>query len=142
MFRSLITLAVLIACSPPSALAEDERTKQPSPVTLSGCVSRGGQGSQLLTLADTASGNRYRLTGRAIRKYAGRRVEIVGGFGGRGLKVTGGLVPSPNVAAQAGALDPARASTAAMANSMNRGGDDQLPEFHVTRVRALDGSCQ
>jgi hypothetical protein len=48
------------------------------------------------------------------RKDAAQRGTIVVGTGSRRLTIRGGLVPSPNVAAQASALDPARVAVASM----------------------------
>jgi hypothetical protein len=94
------------------------------------------------TLNDPATGTIYRLSGVSMRKYAGRRVELVGGPPPR-LTFRGGLVPSPNVAAQAGAMDPAKAAIATMpGGSESATGDVRLPEFHVSRIRSVSGSCQ
>ncbi len=117
----------------------------PPSITLSGCVARdtttraGG-----FTLSDPTTGGRYRLTGKSMRKYAGQRVEIVGTSPQPKVAVRGGLVPSPNAAAQAGALDPVQAAIAAApgGTSSSTGGDVELPEFKVERVRAVPGKCE
>jgi len=70
-------------------------------------------------------------------------VEIVGLPEDRRVTVRGGLFPSPNPAAQAGAVDPAKAAVANMPGGANSGtGSVQLPAFRVTRVRPVSGSCQ
>lgn len=146
MFQLLAALAALMMTTQSGstgASSGGRDTPKANPtVMLSGCVSRSNP-SRPFTLVDTTSSNRYRLTGKALRKYAGQHVELMGSFGKGGLHIAGGLVPTPNVAAQGGALDPTRAAVAAMSSGMSRSGsDDQLPEFHVTRVRSLDGSCE
>jgi hypothetical protein len=52
------------------------------------------------------------------------------------------LWPSPNVAGQAGAIDPAQASIARQPGGAASGtGGIELPEFRVVSVRGIDGSC-
>ena len=58
----------------------------------------------------------------------------------QGLTIKGGLTPSPNVAAQAGAMDPARAAMAAAGGAAGPGTVD-LPEFKVKSVRPVSGGC-
>lgn len=113
-----------------------------SPVELVGCVSPdpGASGSFLF---DDGSGGRYRLTGKSVRRYAGRVVRLVGGPQGRRFSIRGGLWPSPNVAAQAGAIDPAQASIARQPGGGASGtGGIGLPEFRVTSVRGVEGACR
>lgn len=57
----------------------------------------------------------------------------------RRLKIVGGLVPSATVAAQAGAIDPAKASVAA--DPMLRAGTMRSPDIHVIRVSSRIGVC-
>jgi hypothetical protein len=112
-----------------------------SSVELVGCVSDDPGASGSFTLDET-SGSRYRLTGKSVRKYAGRMVRLVGGPQGKRLSISGGLWPSPNVAAQAGAIDPAEASIARQPGGAASGtGGANLPEFRVVSVRSIDGSC-
>jgi len=77
------------------------------------------------------------------QKEAGQRGVIVVGTGPRRLTIRGGLVPSPNVAAQAGALDPVRVAVASMpgATTNSRTGSAATPEFRLGRVQAVSGSC-
>jgi len=124
--------------SPPTAA-----TTNTTPLTLSGCVSRDVATPGAFTFADADTGAKYRVSGVSLRKYNGQRVEIVGRPDDRRVTVRGGLFPSPNTAAQAGAIDPAKAAIANMPGGANRGtGSVQLPAFRVTRVRSLNGSCQ
>ena len=111
------------------------------PIALTGCISGAPGASGEFTFRDADSGGRYRLTGNGIRKYAGRRVEIVGG-GAKRLSIRGGLLPSPNIAAQAGSIDPAQAAIANQPGGAGPGTGGPLPEFHVTHLRGLDGACQ
>jgi hypothetical protein len=147
MFSSLLgtfvaTMFAMQAASAPaqsSATSNDAKTT----VTLIGCVSRNVIAPGTFTFAETGTGTKYRL-GAIVRKYSGQRVEIVGAPVGRRPTVRGGLYPSPNAAAQAGALDPAQAAIASLPGGANSGTGTAvgLPELRVTRVRALAGSCQ
>ena len=74
-----------------------------------------------------------------MRKYVGQRVEISGVMSKR-LVIVGGLYPTPNVAAQAGAIDPARAAVEQMSASPNSMGRPAL-DFRVKSVRPVPGAC-
>ena len=124
-----------------AALQKAEPSKPaPKPITLSGCVQRGESGSDQFTLSENKGSQIYRLTGTDLRDYVGRRVQIVGGIASNRFRIVGGLTPSPNAAAQAGALDPARAATAAASGSAGPG-RVELPVFRVKSVRPITGSC-
>jgi hypothetical protein len=110
------------------------------PIVLSGCVSADGSARDL-TFTDAASGSEYRLSGRNVAKYVGQRVEIVGRQEKTGVKVVGGLKPTPNVAAQAGDIDPARAAVAAAGGGTTGTGSPELPVFRVNSVSAAAGTC-
>jgi hypothetical protein len=111
-------------------------------VTLTGCVSRSGTTPTEFTFADATTGTKYRLSGASVRKFAGQRVVIVGGPERR-LTIRGGLVPSPNAAAQAGHQDPVQAAIANLPGGGSTGtGTVELPTFRVSRVRAAGGSCE
>jgi len=147
MFSSLLStlvatmFAMQAASTPAPASATTKDTK--AALTLSGCVGRDSAAPGAFTFAETGTGTKYRLGGVGVRKYAGQRVEIVGAPVGRRPTIRGGLFPSPNTAARAGALDPAQVAIASMPGGTNSGtGAVELPEFRVTRVRALEGSCQ
>ena len=122
------------------------QTKKPAKpknevITLSGCVARAERSPGHYTLEDKNSGITYRLTGTTVRDYVGQSVLIAGDSGSKKLVIVGGLVPSPNVAAQAGAMDPARAAVAAQGGSAGTG-TVELPEFKVKSVRPVSGSCR
>lgn len=134
---------ILAAAAPMAAQAPGDA--KPSAMTMSGCVAAGQQPQAPITFADGENGNRYRLNGRGLKKYAGQRVEIIGRLDTpKKLTFKGGLYPSPNVAARAGALDPARAAIATLPGGPETGvgTDELLPELRVSRVRVLEGSCR
>ncbi len=110
---------------------------------LNGCISRDRTAPGQFNFLDNDGGGRYRLTGRNLRKFVGQRVEIVGGPPGKGLTFRTGLLPSPNIAAQAGAIDPAKAAVANLpGGAADAAGVSPLPEFHVPRLRGVEGACQ
>lgn len=138
-----VVVAVLVV--PAAGLAQAPATARPTVrtlMTMTGCLSATPTVSGELTFLDGESGNSYRVTGKGIRRHAGQRVEIIGSAGGKRLSIRGGLLPSPNVAAQAGAMDPAQAAIASQPGGGSVGTQAVLPEFHVTRVRRLDGACR
>ena len=122
-----------------AAQKSESRKAPPKPITLSGCVQRGESAPDQYTLSESKGSQIYRLTGTDLRDYVGRRVQLTGGVPAR-LRIAGGLTPSANAAAQAGAMDPARAATAAASGSAGPG-TVELPEFRVKSVRPVDGSC-
>jgi hypothetical protein len=131
----------MMLCAAPLG-AQEKKTEKPKNevLTLSGCVARAERTPGHYTLEDKKTGVTYRLTGTAVRDYVGQTVLIVGGSASKRLTVKGGLVPSPNVAAQAGAMDPARAAVASQGGSAGPG-SVELPEFKVKSVRPVSGSC-
>jgi hypothetical protein len=143
VFATILTFCLVLASwasaqTPPSSTSDTR-----SSVELVGCVSDDPGASGAFTLNESAGGT-YRLTGKSVRKYAGQMVRLVGGpQGKKKLSIRGGLWPSPNVAAQAGAIDPAEASIARQPGGAAAGtGGVNLPEFRVVSVRGVDGSCQ
>jgi hypothetical protein len=122
--------------------AQAPKTTTPvEPLKLTGCVSSkaGATGDYTFT-AD--AGTKYRLTGKDSRKYRGKKVEVTEATI-KGVTIRGGLYPSPNVAGQAGAIDPAQAAIAAQPGGGARGVDgSELPEFRASRVRVVEGACQ
>lgn len=142
MLATLLIALALLAQSP-----KDAKEKTPAPVEplrLTGCVSKTpakGGGYTFTSGAET-----YRLTGKDLKKYAGLKVEVVEALvkeKSKGFAVKGGLYPSPNVAGQAGALDPVQAGIATQPGSgvaAGTGGD--LPEFRVNTVKLVDGACE
>lgn len=144
-FATAAMLAAMVAAAPSAAQRDGDTADPNRPVTMSGCVGRAPAPQQPLTFAQDETGFLYRLSGRGLNKFAGQRVEVVGATPrARRFAVRGGLYPSPNVAAQAGAMDPAKAAIARMPGGpeSGTGGAELLPEFKVTRIRVVDGSCQ
>jgi hypothetical protein len=131
-------LAAQQAAAPPAAAAKAGKN---TPITLTGCVSTAPGVNNAYTFQES-DGAKYRLSGKGMRKFAGQKVEIIGG-GPRGFTIRGGLLPSPNIAAQAGALDPARVAIASQpGGTATAGTGADLPEFRVNSVRALEGGCR
>jgi len=114
--------------------------KSKEPVVMSGCITADADGRQL-TFTDGTDGTQYHLTGANVKRFIGQRVQLVGGQDSRRLKIAGGLTPSPNIAAQAGAIDPGVAAVAALGGGTTGSGSPQLPEFRVARVSAVVGNC-
>src|SRR5689334_16142014 len=100
------------------------------PVTLIGCIQADPAKAEWYTLTDPKTGATYRLTGANVKSYVWRNVRIVGG-----------LVPSPNLAAQAGAIDPTKVAQANQTAARPGLAAPEPLEFGVTRVRRLTGSC-
>jgi len=134
---TLITLTSVAAASAQQEPAKAQPpTKKPTTITMTGCVQKSeAPGGGYTLTEDTAV---YRLTGVDVRDYVGRRVEIVGGAP-RKLTITGGLLPTPNVAGQAGSMDPARAATIGADAAMKNG--TGAPEFRVRAIKPITGSC-
>lgn len=137
-------LSLALVCT--VAVGAQEKTKKesaktgPKTISLSGCVASDEKTPDRFTLDDATEG-KYRLTGLRLRDYVGRRVQIAGAVvETKRLTIKGGLVPNPNVAAQAGAIDPARAAVASSGGAAGPGTVD-LPEFKVKSVRPVRGGC-
>ena len=139
----LALLSVLMATGVAAAQsAPGGKSTARSSVELVGCVSNDPGEAGAFTF-DESGGNRYRLTGKSVRKYAGRKVRLVGGPQRKRLSIGGGLWPSPNIAGQAGAIDPAQASIARQPGGPASGASGMnLPELRVISVRGIEGSCR
>lgn len=131
---------VVLACGSlaASSWAQDSPGKRSNLITLSGCVVPDLTRPGKFALTDIGDAEGYRLVGMDVRDYLGKRVELAGERPRR-LKVTGGLYPSPNVAGQAGAIDPTKAAIAAA--QPNTTGAQPMSELRVRSVRAVPGSC-
>ena len=146
--RAALLASVVLLCVSGSVLgaplqSEQTRTKKaPKTITLSGCAQRDEKAPSQVKFTDTKSHETYRLTGLDIREYLGRPIQIDGGFGATGLKIAGGLLPNPNVAAQAGAMDPARAAVAGAAGIGPTGATVDIQEFRVKAIRPGSGACE
>lgn len=136
-----IAIATLAASA---SLAAQDKAKKPAPVpktlTVSGCVAQNPT-SKELTIEDEKAGS-YRLTGLNVRDYIGQRVELAGAvYQSKKLVIKGGLVPSPNTAAQAGAIDQTQVANETHGGSAPTG-DVQLAEFRVKSIRPLGSGCK
>ena len=144
MRTTILASALALLCAVP-LIAQDKKKAQPAKpapnvISLSGCVVRREKSSDGFTLEDQTEG-KYRLTGINLRDYAGQRVQIAGALAEtKRLVIKGGLLPNPNVAAQAGAMDPVRAAVASAGGTAGPG-NVELPEFKVKSVRPVSGGC-
>lgn len=140
-FSSVWAIAPAAAQTTTPSPAAKDATKS---ITLTGCVARDAADATHFTLADFRSGETtYRLTGAAdVRKYLGKRVTVFGSRVEPKLAIVGGLMPSPNVAAQAGDIDPTRAAMAAQGpEASGRPGTVPVPEVRVRTLRGASGDC-
>jgi hypothetical protein len=135
--------AVMAAQAGAGAPGKTPGKDAPKEMRLSGCISKDRVVPGQFNFQETDSGWRYRLTGKGLKNFVGHRVEIVGGPPGKGVTFRTGLLPSPNTAAQAGALDPAKAAVANLpGGAADAAAPSTLPEFHVIRLRDVEGACQ
>ena len=125
----------------PGSKTKPDKPDPNKPVTMSGCVVRDSAGKDF-TFTDNANGFQYHLSGQDVSKFAGQPLEIIGIVDTKRLRVKTGLYPSPNVAAQAGAIDPGKAHVAALGGGTTGSGNVELPTFKVAQVRAAQGECR
>ena len=141
----ILAAALLAAQSQPVPKAE-QKPDPNAPLTMNGCVSRDYTDSKnagAYTFVDSVDGARYHVKGRGVSKYSGMSVQVVGSLETKKVKFVGGLYPSPNVAGQAGAIDPGKAAVAAMPGGGSNGvGNVDLPTLNVTRFSLGSGECR
>jgi uncharacterized protein YdeI (BOF family) len=156
LLASVLTspLASQTSTSPPSPQASPEQQAAPEPkasqptasdkadissLTLTGCVARD-EGDDQFIVSDATNGT-YRIKGKDVKPYVGKRVEVSGSTSKR-VQIVGGLWPSPNVAAQGGAIDPVDAAIEAQSGRQRPGmGAKPLPELQAKRLRTVQGAC-
>jgi hypothetical protein len=138
IMRHIFVSLVALVCA--STILAAQSTKEPKPITLSGCVEQDEKKPDEITLTDAKAKKTYRLTGSDMREYVGRRVQIDGGLVIKGVKISGGLQPNPNIAAQAGALDPSRAAVQAATSGTGTRPQTGVQEFRVQAIRST-GPC-
>jgi len=136
---AVIVIAALCGTAPLVAQTKSQPKPKNETITLNGCVLRSEKAPGQYTLEDKTADVTYRLTGINVREYVGRPVMVVG-TGAKKLAIVGGLTPTPNVAAQAGAIDPTRAIVAGQTSAASPG-TVEFPEFRVKSVRPASGSC-
>jgi hypothetical protein len=133
-------LALSLSAQQPAS-DKDKKETAPKVLTLTGCVEKSTVPSQY-TLTDEQNG-KYQVTGNQVGKYVGQRVQVAGTPSSSKFRVKGGLWPTPNVAAQAGAIDPGKAAIAAQPGGGAQGtGDVDLPTLRVRSLRTVDGGCK
>ena len=138
MRHAAFAVALALACT--FTVAAQDKDKKPKTISLSGCIASSEKTPDRFTLADE-KGSTYRLSGMRLKDYLGQRVALAGGVvETKRLTIKGGLTPNANVAAQAGAMDPARAAVAS-AGGASGPGTVELPEFKVRSVRPVSGTC-
>ncbi len=134
----LLGLAVAIS-APLAAQSKAKKTPASKTVSISGCVAER-PGTNDLTVEDKSGS--YRLTGLSLRDFVGQQVQLSGSvYESKKLVIKGGLRPSPNTAAQAGAIDQTQVANETVGGSAPTG-DVQLPEFRVKSIRPLGTSCK
>jgi hypothetical protein len=139
--RVILHALMALAFAAGTSVAQDK--KPPKTITLTGCVQRDEKTPDLFTLTDKITARTYRLTGADFREHIGRRVQVDGGVVGggvvKGVRISGGLQPNANVAAQA-AMDPSEAAVAS-APGIGPTGTIGLSDFHVKTIRSSSGTC-
>ena len=132
--RTLAWSIVLVAAS--SSAQSQPAQKSPKLVTVVGCVASDDTMPGQYTISDK-DGTTYRLTGTDVRKYVGQQIEVTGASPKK-VAIVGGLYPSPNAAAQAGAIDQPPAAAAAPGTR----GVAPPTEFRVKTVKMVAAACQ
>ena len=138
---AFLTLVIGAMASSTAAAPQNASSNQPAkngPVTLSGCVEASQTAKNAFTLDD--DGRTYLLKGIDGREFVGKNVEVIGVLPKR-FTVVGGLYPSANVAAQAGAIDPTKAAMAAQSGPTSQASRPTV-DFTVKSVRLLSGACE
>ena len=142
MSSSLLSLLVAAVVATQTTATRPTATEKnpPAAITVTDCISRTPATPGSHTLSEARTGATDRHSGFDWRKGADQRGQIVVGTGSRRVTIRGGLVPSANVAAQAGALDPVRAAIAGTPGPDGTG-NAPLPEFTAGREHVIGGSC-
>lgn len=128
----LLTATTLVSAF--NAAQTSTGTTVPKTLKLSGCVQVADSDTKESNVSgfahDPETGTMYAFSGVDMHKYVGKRIAI-----------TGGLVPSPNIAAQAGALDPSRAIIYAGTPGGLSTEPVKLPVFRIDRLLTIPGQC-
>jgi hypothetical protein len=145
--KTLVPGVIAVVLSTAGSAASQEvagnlRQQPSTTVSLTGCLSATPGPSGQFGFVDADTGSTYRLTGRDVRKFAGQRAQIVVGSSANAVTIRGGLWPSPNVAAQAGALDSAQAAVASREPTNVAPSQGAVTELRVAHVRGLSGTCR
>jgi len=126
----LATTTAIGQTQPPSTspMPQTPPSQPAKPIVVTGCVTADQITPDQFTVRDAKSGITYRLHDVKIVAYENRRVRIVGG-----------LNPTPNIAAQAGAIDPTQAAMATTGPGIL--GSSRSLNLGVTSVQPVRGSC-
>lgn len=142
MLIAIVAATALMTASSGAQQPSASSPKTPEPITLTGCVSAKPGASGQYVFSEAGGVSRYQLKGRRLNKFAGLRVEVVGGTpGGDGVAVRGGLV-GPLAGARGVAIDPSQESVKRQPGGGGAGVGPAYPEFRVSRVKALGGACE
>jgi hypothetical protein len=125
---SILAHLLLVSSQPPSPAPPAASDRKP--LTLSGCVAGDAAAPTQFTLFDPHRGMMYRLTGPRLGVYIGKRVQVVGG-----------LLPTTNIAAQAGSIDETITASATMMTNLAGTTPFNRPKVHVEKIRSLPGGC-
>ena len=137
--RAVLAAAVLLA---PVVVSAQSQSSKSTDVTLTGCVSAKPDANGRYTFEGADGISRYQLTGRRLARFAGQRVELVGGSpGGGGLAIRGGLT-GPLAGARGAALDPSQESVRRQPGGGGAGIGPSYPEFKVSRGKTVEGVCE
>lgn len=126
--------AVLLGTAVFQAAPQDAK---PTTVTHDGCIAASPTMKNAFTLDE--EGQTYLLKGVDVRDFVGKRVQVIGAAPRR-FAIVGGLYPSPNVAAQAGGIDPGKAAIASQSGPTSQSARPPV-EFTVKSVRLLSETC-
>jgi hypothetical protein len=136
--RVALHALLALACAVGTAAAQNKKPSKT--VALSGCVLSDEKTPDIFTLTDQKTSRSYRLTGADFREYVGKLVQANGSIVVKGFRISGGLQPGANVAAQAGAMDPSTAAVAA-APGIGPTGSVEISEFRIKTIRPSGGAC-
>jgi len=140
VFASVATVAGAQTTATPPTISKNTDGKS---IAVTGCIGEDSTHAGRFVLADFATGSpTYRVTGKDIRQYLGKRVSLTGAATPSKSTIAGGLTPTPNIAAQAGAIDPARAAVTAEVERNARPGNVEVPELRVKAMKAISGDCK
>jgi hypothetical protein len=102
---------------------------QQIPLPLTGCVTAEDTKTRV-TLSGPRGGSMFRLSGKGLDLYAGPRVHIVGG-----------LIPTPNIAAQVGSIDSTIVAMASSKPAQGGRGPVHRREVRVTGIHSVKAPC-
>jgi len=118
--------------TPPSSAAAvaTQSSADQTRLALTGCVPADATAGSRFTLYDPHRGTMYKLTAKGLGRQVNRHVQVIGG-----------LLPTTNVAAQYGSLDPTQVAVANTTMNLFGSGPFNQPKVHVETVRSLQAPC-